>query len=139
MLRSLLLKFRLQNNRGSATLEFIVFAIPIITPLVAGAVALMRIHEGEMRVDFAVREAIHVLKGAPNSEVGVFQGTYVAKDAMKNFGDGLTFTFICSANPCLTPGARVTARVAGRIDGGLFSRRILVSHSETVDLLVEAK
>ena len=130
---------RLRDDRGSATLEFIVFAIPLITSLVAGAVALMRIHEGEMRADFAVREAIHVLKAASDSPTGVLQGTYIARDAIKGLGDGVTFTFDCSTTPCLTPGARVTARVTGRIDGGLFVRRINVTHSELVDLFVETK
>lgn len=130
---------RLRSERGSATLEFIVFAIPLITPLVAGAVALMRIHEGEIRADFAVREAVHVLKGGVDSATGVFQGTFIANEAIKDLGDGLTFAFECSATPCLTPGARVTARIAGRIDGGLFARHIEVAHTELVDLFDEAK
>ena len=99
----------------------------------------MRIHEGEMRADFAVREAIHVLKAASDSPTGVLQGTYIAKNAIKDLGDGVTFTFDCSTTPCLTPGARVTARVTGRIDGGLFARRVNVTHSELVDLFAETK
>lgn len=99
----------------------------------------MRIHEGEIRADFAVREAVHVLKGGVDSATGVFQGTFIANEAIKDLGDGLTFAFECSATPCLTPGARVTARIAGRIDGGLFARHIEVAHSELVDLFDEAK
>lgn len=105
------------RDEGSALVEFVVLAVLMLVPIVYLVLALGRIQAGALAVEQGVREAGRAFVTAPDEASATGRPRAAARLAYGDEGFGGPapdeLTFSCSAQPCLTAGARV--RVTGSL------------------------
>ncbi len=104
------------SERGSAVLEFLVVGILLTLPLFYLVVVLARLQSGAYAVSGAAREAGRMY--VTSTDDASAAGRARAGAAMVFADHGMTgqLGVRCSANPCLTRGATVTATAATDVD-----------------------
>ncbi|QAY70382.1 pilus assembly protein [Xylanimonas protaetiae] len=105
-------------ERGSAVVEFIGTALLLLIPLVYLVLTLGRLQAGAFAVDGGAREAARAVVTAPTSADAETRARVAVSLALEDQGfdagpalTGDAVQVTCSADPCLTPGATVTATV----------------------------
>lgn len=103
------------DERGSATIEFVIVVIGIVMPLVYITLAVAAVHGARSAASHGVREAARVLMEADASNAGVTRARQAVDMAFADHGldvpaNALTVT--CSSTPCLMPGSSVNVGVA---------------------------
>jgi Flp pilus assembly protein TadG len=127
---------RRDRERGSAMIEFMLFAVLLFVPLSLGMADVSNYFSALMAGESAAREAARGYSLAPSSQLGASAAQAIA---IKVLGDaGIRYRdfklrITCSASPCLTPGASITAVVDLRADLRVLSRAIHVEEIEPVD------
>ena len=133
-----------QDESGSALIEAVFGTLFLIVPLLWIALALLRVEAASYAVRSAAREASRTMVTADSSAAGrarAHAAALIAFDDQHAPRGRVTLT--CSATPCLTPDATVTARAATDVPlpfvpGWLASAtgarvQVYASHAETVE------
>ena len=100
------------SDDGSALVETIVVIAVLLLPLVWVATALLRVEAASYAARQAAREAARTYVTSSSSAAGAARANAAARIAYADQGvpAGTTSTSLsCTANPCLTPGASVSA------------------------------
>lgn len=97
-------------DEGSALVEAVFVIVVLLVPLIWVALALLRVEAAAYAVRTAAREAARVYVTAPTGAVGASRADSAARLAFEDQDtpEGKVGV-VCSAQPCLTPGATVTA------------------------------
>lgn len=126
---------KLDGDRGSAILEFVIFALPLFIPIVFFLLAINASASGQLNAENLARQLVRAYVTSPSSDftaarmnavIDIFSKNVFASDRKST--SPMVFVS-CSATPCLTPNARVQVQV--RIDGD--SRSFSASSTEIVD------
>jgi hypothetical protein len=100
------------GDSGAAIIEFIVIFVVLIVPITYFVLAVFDVQRTSFAAANATREAARVFVTAPTGGQGADEARAAAALAFGDHGldvnDG-SLTLSCSADPCLTPGATVTA------------------------------
>lgn len=107
---------RLRDETGSATLEFIAFAVLLLLPLIYLALASGRVQASQFAAVAGAREGARVFVAESNQDAAAARAELAVRLALDDFGmaDQGTWTIACSADPCLSPDAEVTVTVRVR-------------------------
>lgn len=133
---------RYERERGSAMIEFLLFGILLLVPLSLGMVDLSNYFSALMAGESAAREAARGYSLAPTTQLAEANGQAIALRVLADSGvhyRDFRLRVICSANPCLTPGASIRAIVDLRVDLRVLSRSIHVEEIEPVDSWVMSR
>lgn len=106
---------RRRDERGSATVEFVVLATVMLVPLVYLVVTLGRLQAASFAVDSAARAGVRSFTRAPDEATAQSRAMAAVQLALGDQGfagaaPGAQVT--CSASPCLTPQGRVAVQVS---------------------------
>ncbi|MFN8077245.1 MAG: pilus assembly protein [Kineosporiaceae bacterium] len=122
-LRSRRLRARVRAARtgagedGTAIIEFVLLGGLMLLPLVYVIVALSRVQAAGYAVEGSARAAARAMVVAPSEEQGRRAAAVAVRLGLADQGfqaedPGSSLTMSCSASPCLTPQARVSATVS---------------------------
>ena len=128
-----------QRERGSAIIEFLLFGILLLVPLALGMVDVSNYFSALMAGQSAAREAARSYSLSPSSQIADANAQVIALRILADSGveyHDFRLRVVCSAYPCLTPGASVKALVDFRTDLRVVSRAIHVEETEPVDAWV---
>ena len=108
-----------RDDAGSAVIEFLGVTLVLLVPLVYLVLVLGRIEAATFAAESAAREASRVYVRADSEAQGSAAAEASARLALADQGFGDTaagaLDIVCSADPCLTPGADVEADVRVRV------------------------
>lgn len=108
----------LRGDAGAAAIEFVSIAVLLLIPLVYLVITLGRIQAASLAAQAGARAATRAMTTAESSEQGLTRADSAAGIALADQGfdinDG-TLSLQCSAQPCLTPGAGVQAKLDVRV------------------------
>lgn len=106
------------EERGSAVVEFIGTTVLLLIPLIYLVLTLGRLQAGTFAVEGGAREAARAVVTAPSSDDAAVRARVAVALALEDQGfdpapalTGDAVRVVCSAEPCLTPGATVTTTV----------------------------
>lgn len=102
-----------RRDAGNASVEFLAVALVLLVPIVYLVVTLGRIQAGAMAVDLAARQSVRVFVTA-DPALAAEAATVVTSLALADHGleaGPTALTLHCTADPCHSPGAAVTAVV----------------------------
>lgn len=105
---------RRDSEHGSAMVEFLGVALILLIPLVYLVVTLGRVQAGAFAAEGAAREAVRAMVSADSSAVGAARADAAVGIALSDQGfshGSWSLSLVCSASPCLTPGADIGAVV----------------------------
>jgi hypothetical protein len=103
--------FSSQNEEGSATLEFVSLAIPLLIPLLLFSTQLSLITSKDVSLHNALRESSHLFINSTND---YFARSKVDLFLSKEFPSA-SISIICDATPCLTHNSLVHFKIS--LDG----------------------
>lgn len=125
-----------QGERGSAIIEFLLFGICLLVPLALGMVDVSHYFSALMAGQSAAREAARSYSLSPSTPIAEANAQAIALRVLADSGvqyRDFRLRVVCSADPCLTPGASVRALVDFRADLRVASRAIHVEEIEPID------
>ena len=125
-----------QRERGSAIIEFLLFGLLLLVPLALGMVDVSNYFSALMAGQSAAREAARSYSLSPSTQIAEANAQAIALRVLDDSGvqyRDFKLRVVCSAYPCLTPGASVRAHVDFRTDLRVVSRVIHVEEMEPVD------
>lgn len=124
------------EERGSASVEFVVLAIPLFLPIFIYLTQFADLSDSELKSRSLVRQVVRAYVASQSLEDAQQRASFVLNIGAREMGmseeeiSSLQLKFTCSADPCLTPGARVRANL---ILGSSTSNRVVrVSAQEYV-------
>ncbi|UNX54151.1 pilus assembly protein [Georgenia sp. TF02-10] len=107
-------------DRGSAVVEFLGVTLLLLVPLVYLVLTLGRVQAAAFATEGAAREAGRIVAQAETMADATARGRAAVELALADQGfavDGAAaLTATCTADPCLTPGARVVVEVRSEVD-----------------------
>lgn len=107
------------QDAGSALVEFLGISLVLLVPVVYLVLVLGRIQAATFAAEGAAREAARVYVMADDAQQGASRAVTSVGIALTDQGfdddPGTALDVRCSADPCLTPGAEVAARVEVRV------------------------
>jgi hypothetical protein len=103
--------FSSQNEEGSATLEFVSLAIPLLIPLLLFSTQLSLITSKDVSLHNALRESSHLFINSTND---YFARSKVDLFLSREFPSA-SISIICDATPCLTHNSLVHFKIS--LDG----------------------
>ena len=112
---------KIRNESGSASIEFVLLAIPLFLPILIFLNQFSHLSSSELIGRNLVRESLraYVTSNNPESARGrALQTLYTgagAEGLSSSDVDSLQLSFICSKDPCLSPEGRVQATLRMRI------------------------
>jgi hypothetical protein len=112
---------RFKDESGSATVEFVLLAIPLFLPILIFLNQFSHLSSAELIGRNLVRESLRAYVTANNPESArgrAIQTLYTAAGAeglSQSDIDSLDLSFICSKDPCLSPESRIQATLKMRI------------------------
>jgi hypothetical protein len=107
------------DDAGNAVLEFLFLAVLIMVPLVYVLLTVFAVQRAAYAVASASREAGRVFVAADGAALGRQRAELATALVLADSGltpQPGTLDLACSAQPCLTPGARVTVRLTYAVD-----------------------
>ncbi|GAB3586307.1 pilus assembly protein [Calidifontibacter terrae] len=105
-----------EGDRGSAVLEFLVVGILLTLPIFYLVVTMARLQSAAYAVSGAAREAGRMYVTTPEGDSAPARAQDGAALVFADHGVIGQVGMRCSANPCLTRGATVTATAATDVD-----------------------
>lgn len=134
------------GDRGSATVEFTVFSLLLLVPFVYVLLTVFQIQRAAYGTVQAAREAARAFVTSPDG--AQTQGRVQAAITLALQDQGLDtrtakVVILCSADPCLSPGATVTVSVVDEVSlpwvPSLLGRaaasiQVSATHRQTVDV-----
>ena len=134
----------MSREEGTATIEFTFLAILLMVPLVYVVLSASQVQRNAYAAAEAARDAGRAYVRAETAGDGEREAYAAARLAFNDQGldlpeDAIRIT--CSADPCLTPGARVTVSINARatlpgvpaLGRGAATVRVSAHHVEVVD------
>lgn len=109
------LKTFLAEDSGSASVEFVLLAIPLFLPILIFIGNFAALSNSELVARTLVRESLRAYITSPNNDVAPTRAWEVLTIGARAEGlseseiSNLDMNFQCSTNPCLVPNARVRA------------------------------
>lgn len=103
------------EEKGSASVEFVLLAIPLFLPILLFLNHFATLSNSELVARTLVRESLRAYVTSPNNEVAPDRAIQVLHVGGKAEGltqaeiDSMDLTFQCSASPCISSGARIRA------------------------------
>jgi hypothetical protein len=128
-----------KKSDGSAITEFLIFTIPLFVILLT---ITLNLYQNSMAINEAknlARQSLRAFITSPNNELAqlranqvieIYRNSLPIQSAEKRTFD---INFICSKNPCLSPGGEVSAQLEITIAGSP-TRKILGKATEYVDI-----
>jgi Flp pilus assembly protein TadG len=121
---------------GSASVEFVILAIPLFLPIFIYLAQFAELSNSEIKARSLVRQIVRAYVASESIDDARSRAELVL-----NYGAGrlgftaseiasMRLTFSCAADPCLTPGASVRARLI--LDAPSTHRSVQVSAQENV-------
>jgi Flp pilus assembly protein TadG len=123
-------------------IEFMLFAILLFMPLSLGMVDVSHYFSALMACQSAAREAARGYSFASSTQLGNANAQAIAMRVLADSGiryRDFKLRIVCTANPCLSPGASIRAIVDLQTDLRTISRAIHVEEAEPVDAWVTSK
>lgn len=132
------------REEGTATIEFTFLSILLLVPLVYVVLSASQVQRTAYAASEAARDAGRAYVRAASADEGERQALAAAVLAFRDQGltlPGDAVRISCSADPCLTPGARVTVDIHAQavlpgvpsIGRAAASVAVSASHVEVVD------
>jgi Flp pilus assembly protein TadG len=125
-----------RNDSGSATVEFVLLAVPLFLPIFFYITQFAEVSNKELSARTLVREVVRAYVASENVDVAGQRANFVLQYGAKRLGfsrteiSSMAVKFTCSSSQCLTPGARVRADL--RLELPLSHREVHVSAQEYV-------
>lgn len=124
----------LVKDSGSASVEFVLLAVPLFLPILIFLNQFAVISNSELVARTLVRESLraYVTSETPNSAPDranqVLRSAAKAQGLTANEINSLNLTFQCSQDPCLTPNGRIRATLKMRLEKE--SRQVIAEAEE---------
>lgn len=125
-----------RSERGSASVEFVMLAIPLFLPIFMYLAQFAELSNSEIKARSLVRQVVRAYVASQNLEDAQKRANLVLNYGGDRLGfnrgeiSTMQLSFSCSSSPCLTPGARVRGDLKLTLP---FSHRIVqVSAQEYV-------
>ena len=121
---------------GSATVEFVLLAVPLFLPIFVYLTQFAEVSNKEMSARTLVREVVRAYVASENLGVAQQRANLVLQYGADRLGftrseiSSMALTFSCSSSSCLSPGERVRADL--RVQLPLSHREVHVSAQEYV-------
>lgn len=103
------------DDHGSASVEFVLLAIPLFLPILLFLGHFERLSNSELVAQTLVRESLRAYVTSPNTWSAVSRANQTLRSAALIEGlseveiNNLKLDFQCSEFPCLTPGGKIRA------------------------------
>lgn len=129
-------KSNLKSERGSASVEFVILAIPLFLPIFIYLTQFAELSDIEINARSLARQAVRAYVASESEDDAVNRADIVLNYGANRLGfseadiSSMRLTFSCSADPCLTPGARVRGNLSLGSPG--LHRLVQVSAQEYV-------
>lgn len=136
------------DDEGSAVIEFVLLAVVVLVPFAYGVLCVLAVERAAFGLTAASREAGRAFVTAPAADVADERAHAAVELALDDHGvpSSTSMRIDCSADPCLTPDARVTVVTSTRVrlpllpDFGLpADLPVQASHSVVVDRYREVR
>lgn len=101
------------NDAGSASVEFVILAIPLFLPIFIYLTQFAELSNSEIKARSLVRQIVRAYVASESLDDARSRANVVLNYGAGRMGfsqsdiTSMRLTFSCSADPCLTPGARV--------------------------------
>ena len=124
------------HDSGSASVEFVILAIPLFLPIFIYLTQFAELSSSEIKARSLVRQIVRAYVASESIEAARSRANVVLNYGAERLGfstseiGSMRLTFTCSANPCLTPGARVRGTLT--LDAPRSHRVVQVSAQEYV-------
>ena len=143
-IRKLNLEIKLKSklkykSSGSAITEFLIFALPFFTALLLITMTVYQHSRATNEAKNLVRQSLRAFVTSPSNEIAELRANQVLEMYRENISSSdaksriFEINFICSTDPCLSPGGLVSATLKVSILGKTNSE-ITGTASEYVDL-----
>jgi hypothetical protein len=105
----------IQEERGSASVEFVLLAIPLFLPILLFLNHFSALSNSELAARTLVRESLRAYVTSPNNEVAPSRAWQVltvggrAEGLTENQISAMDISYQCSVTPCISPNARIRA------------------------------
>ncbi len=105
----------LKDESGSASVEFVILAIPLFLPIFIFLAQFSEVSVKEMNARTLVREIVRTYVTSENLDNAGARATTVMQYGAQRLGftnseiDSMSLSFDCSSHSCLSPGERVRA------------------------------
>ncbi|MEK6649020.1 MAG: TadE family protein [Actinomycetota bacterium] len=125
-----------KEESGSATVEFVLLAIPLFLPVFIYLTQFAEVSNKEMSARTLVREAVRAYVASENLRVAEQRANVVLQYGADRLGfsqaeiSSMSLIFSCSTFSCLTPGERVRGDLRLRLP--ISHRQVHVSAQEYV-------
>ena len=106
------------RDAGSATVEFVLFSLLLLVPFTYVLLTVFQVQRAAYAVTEAARESGRAFAPALSEADGGRSAEAAASLALRDQGlssSSLDLRIICSAHPCLTPGATVTVTIVEQV------------------------
>lgn len=128
----------LARETGSASVEFVILAIPLFLPIFIYLTQFAELSNSELKARSLVRQVVRAYVASESSDDAERRANFVLNFGARQMGirdqeiSSMRLTFSCSASPCLTPGARVRGNLI--LNSPTLHRLVHVSAQEYVSL-----
>lgn len=121
----------LAEDSGSASIEFVLLAIPLFLPILIFLSNFAEITDSHSALRSLARESARVFVMSENDRIAYQLASEVVEKggAALGYAGQVTLDIQCSQRPCISPDAKVTTTVAVQAKG---SKKISVSAIEYV-------
>lgn len=135
--RSIYRQERNSAESGNVVVEFVGVMIILVVPALLALLATSSLLMGQAAITAAARDGARAFVRAESVAQGRHRATDIAAEAFDQRGvdADVTVDFVCSATPCLTPGAAVTTTVRATVR--LTSVGMTVTLDESLRLPVD--
>ncbi len=124
------------RESGSASVEFVVLAIPLFLPIFIYLTHFADLSDSELKARSLVRQVVRAYVASQSVDDAQQRASFVLNFSARELGmhdeeiSSMRLKFTCSADPCLTPGARVRANLT--LGSSALHRVVQVSAQEYV-------
>lgn len=105
----------LRDEKGSASVEFVLLAIPLFLPILIFLNHFANLSNSELVARTLVRESLRAYVTSPNNEIAPSRAWQVltvggrAEGLTENQISAMDISYQCSATPCISPKGRIRA------------------------------
>ncbi|MGV9183864.1 hypothetical protein ACTOVN_05240 [Arcanobacterium canis] len=123
------------TEQGNAIVEFIGVLGGILLPLLIFIIGIATVTTNQFAAAAAARESARAFVRAPTSQMGFVEGERSGNRVVADRGlPPARITFECSAHPCLSPGAVVTAQVNLHVALPFIGVNVPITSSSSMDV-----
>ena len=124
----------IREERGSASIEFVMLAIPLFLPIFIYLNQFASVSWGEESAQVLARESLHGYVQTKSDESGrIIAGQVIAVIGVKmglssNEINSITMNIECSKRPCISAYSVIRNEIRMRLDSGRFVSAIAQEH-----------